>query len=84
MAQSVKCPSLGFGSGHDLTVPDMEPSLSAWSLLGILSLHPFAPAPLTHVIINKFILRERERERERAHTVEEGERDRESKAGSRL
>ena len=25
MAQSVKCPTLDFGSGHDLTVRGMEP-----------------------------------------------------------
>ena len=25
MAQSVKCPTLDFGSGHDLTVHEMEP-----------------------------------------------------------
>ena len=25
MAQSVKCPTLGFGSGHDLTVCGFEP-----------------------------------------------------------
>ena len=48
MAQSVKCPTLGFGSGHDLTVRGIKPRvrllLSAHSLLGIL--FPFFSAPL--------------------------------------
>ena len=43
MAQLVKHLTLGLGSGHDLTVPEIEPTLGSvlttWSLLGI---------PLTH------------------------------------
>ena len=42
MAQSVECPTLDFGSGHDLIVHGLESHLStaltAWSLLRILSL----------------------------------------------
>ena len=44
MAQSVKHPTLNFGSGHDLTVCGTESYiglvLTAWSLLGILSPPP--------------------------------------------
>ena len=42
MAQSVKPPILGIGSGHDLRVGGVEPPirLCAESLLGILSLSP--------------------------------------------
>ena len=47
VAQSVKHPSLDFGSGHDLRVHEFEPMLgsvlTAWSLLGILSLPLSAP-----------------------------------------
>ena len=48
MAQSVKCLALGFGSGHDLTVPGFEPSirLSADSAeLAWDSLSPSLSAP---------------------------------------
>ena len=42
MAQSIKHPTLDFGSGHDLTVHGIEPmsgsALTTWSLLRILSL----------------------------------------------
>ena len=48
MVQQVKCPTLGFCSGHDLTVrefkPHIGPQADSWSLLGILS--PSAPPPL--------------------------------------
>ena len=52
VARSVERPTLGFGSGHDLTVwfvgssPALGSALTLWSLLGILSL----PLPLS---INK-------------------------------
>ena len=53
MAQSVKPPTLDFGSGHDLMVHEMEPVfgsvLTAQILLGILSPSLFAPAPLMHM-----------------------------------
>ena len=29
MAHLVKCPTLGFGSGHDLTVPEIEPHVDS-------------------------------------------------------
>ena len=53
MAQSVKCPTLDFSSGHDLMVNEIEPPppptsdsvLTTWSLLGILSF-PFSVPPL--------------------------------------
>ena len=45
MSESVKLPTLGFSSGHDLAVREIEPRigllLTVWSLLGILS-----PLPL--------------------------------------
>ena len=49
MAQSVKHPTLDFGSGHDLRVREFKPhvrlcsgsELTMRSLLGILSLCPF-------------------------------------------
>ena len=47
MAQSVKRPTLDFGSGHDLTVrqsPELDSVLIAWSLLEILSL-TFSASP---------------------------------------
>ena len=41
VAPSVKCPTLDFGSGHDLKIREWSPTsvsaLTAWSLLGILS-----------------------------------------------
>ena len=47
VAPSVKCPTLGFGSGQDLTVCGIESTLgfmlTVWILLGILS--PSLPAP---------------------------------------
>ena len=47
VAQSVEAPTLGFGSGHQLTIRGPSPAsgsvLTARSLLGILSL----PLPLT-------------------------------------
>ena len=46
MAQSVKQPTLDFGSGHDLVVREFEPRIGAdsTSLLGILSLS-LCPSP---------------------------------------
>ena len=43
MAQSVKCPTLGFGSGHDHMVLEFEP---ARSLLGIVCLSVSLPFSL--------------------------------------
>ena len=49
MAQSFKCPTLGFGSGHDLVVHEFEPVsgpvLTVQSLPGILLSPPFLSAP---------------------------------------
>ena len=48
VAQSVKCPTLGFGSGRDLTVHEFKPHIrlrAVRSLLGILSL---LSLPLLH------------------------------------
>ena len=49
MAQSVKHPTLDFGSGHDLMVVGSSPAsgsvLTVWSLLGILSLLSLCPSP---------------------------------------
>ena len=46
VAQLVKHPTFDFGSGHDLTVREIEPRISSvltvWSLLGILTL-PLPP-----------------------------------------
>ena len=51
MVQSVKHPTLGFGSGNDLTFMSSSPALGsalvAQSLLGILSLPHSALPPLT-------------------------------------
>ena len=56
VAQSVKLPTLDFGSDHDLTVRRIEPSMGsaliARSLLGILSLCPF---PALSLKINKHL-----------------------------
>ena len=38
MAQLVKRPTLGFGSGYDLTVHEFEPYIRVQNLLAILSL----------------------------------------------
>ena len=51
MPQSVKHPTLDVGSVHDLVVREFKPhirlcTVSAWSLLGILSPFLSAPAPL--------------------------------------
>ena len=49
MAQLVKCLTLDFGSGHDLTVGGFEPSsgsaLTVLSLLGWDFLSPFSLCP---------------------------------------
>ena len=49
MAQLVEHLTLDFGSGHDLTICEIESciglSLTAWSLLGILSLISLCPSP---------------------------------------
>ena len=50
MSQSVECPTLDLGSGHDLTVRGLSPvsgsMLTAQSLLGILSLPLFLSSSL--------------------------------------
>ena len=49
VAQSIKCPTLGFGSDHDLRVVRLSPmwgSHWAWSLLKILSLPRLLPLSL--------------------------------------
>ena len=50
MAQSVERPTLGFSSGHDLTVmsssPALGPALPVRSLLAILSPSLYAPPAL--------------------------------------
>ena len=55
LAQSVKCLTLEFGSGHELMVPELEPlsgsALTVESLLGILS----APCPPLVLSISKRI-----------------------------
>ena len=55
MAQSVKCLTLDFGSGHDLAVCEFELTLgsllTAQRMLGILSLT--APPPLTLALSQK-------------------------------
>ena len=38
VAQSVKCQTFDFGSGHDLKVCELKPTLLVWSVLGIDSL----------------------------------------------
>ena len=54
VAQSVKCPALDFGSGHDLTVRGVEPRVGlhadSCSLFGIhsLSLSFLLPLPSLH------------------------------------
>ena len=50
VAQSGKCPTLDFGSGHDLMVGETEPHVglcadSVWNLLGFLSLPLSLPLP---------------------------------------
>ena len=49
VAQSVKRPTLDLSPGHDLTVCEFEPplgsALTAWSLLGTLSLPLSLPLP---------------------------------------
>ena len=47
VALSVRCPTLGFGSGRRLLVPGFDPYsvLTVRCLLGILSFSPFLPAP---------------------------------------
>ena len=72
MAQSVKHPTLDFGSGHDLMVHETEPAsgsaLTAQSLLEILSLPLFLllsySSALSQNRINT-LKKKRERERER-------------------
>ena len=45
MAQSMKCPTLDFGSGHDLMVCEVGSALVVWSLLGIFSRALSLPLP---------------------------------------
>ena len=52
MAQWVKCLTLDLGSGHDLTVCEIKPTLGSGltaSLLGILSLPLSLSSPSPHV-----------------------------------
>ena len=55
MAQLVKHPTLGFGSGHDLTAGGLKPAsgfmLMVQSLLGILCL-PLSAPPLLRLSLN--------------------------------
>ena len=46
MAQSIECLTLGFGSGHDLMVCEIEPCVgrAAQSLLGVRSLLSLYPS----------------------------------------
>ena len=58
VVQSVKWLTLDFGSGHDLTVHEVEPGIGLWaltvqSLLGILSLSPSAPTHLHGLALSK-------------------------------
>ena len=58
MAQQVKCPTLDLGSGHDLTVHELEPHVglcadSAESAWNSLSASLSAPLPLPPLKINK-------------------------------
>ena len=59
MAQSVKCPALDFGSGHDLEVHGMESCsvLTVHSLLGILS---FCPSP-AHMLMHSLSLSQKKK-----------------------
>ena len=54
VAQSLKCPTLDFSSGHDLTVMRLSSTLGSvmtvQSLLGILSLP--LPLPLPHLYVH--------------------------------
>ena len=54
MAQLVKCPTLDFGSDHDLTVWEFELSTGLWAaartLPGILSASLPAPPPCTQAL----------------------------------
>ena len=43
VAQSVKPPTLGFSSSHDLTSCEMEPHWSPHSAENVLEVSPFAP-----------------------------------------
>ena len=60
VAQSVKCPTLGFGSGHDLTVHELEPRVGlcagssepAWDSLS-LSPCPSPARSLSLFLLNK-------------------------------
>ena len=57
MAQSVKRPTLGFSSGHDLTVHEFEPHIgvcadgaqSAWDFLPV----PLCPSPAHTLSLSK-------------------------------
>ena len=60
MAQLVRCLTLDFNSGHDLTVREFKPAsgsaLKVWSLLEILSLPLFLSLPCSLSLkINKLI-----------------------------
>ena len=47
-AQSVKRPTLGFGSGHDLTVHEFKPHVRLLSVLGsLLGILSLCPSPLS-------------------------------------
>ena len=54
MAQSVKCRTLGLGSGRDLMVFEFEPRmgsvLTVWRLLGILALSVSLPCSRAHAL----------------------------------
>ena len=62
VAQSVKCPALDFGSGHDLCFVRSSPTsgfvLTVGSLLGVLSLPLSLPPPLLVLCLSKFLKKE--------------------------
>ena len=45
VAQSVEHLTLGFGSGHDLTVPEFEPHLGLSAVSEEPTSHPLLPSP---------------------------------------
>ena len=46
VAQWVECPTLGFGSGHDLTVQELEPRVRLYTCLGLSLSLPLCPSPI--------------------------------------
>ena len=56
MAMSVKCLTLGFSSGHGLTVPEYEPRIKLSAISAEPALDPLSPLSVPSLLAHAFSL----------------------------